>query len=119
MGEGSKYLLGVGTGLWVNPSLGLMAGNHGEPWERRLWHSSGCQISGVKALWMERRLVWEVGWGVSLSSASFLLSLHTLQSVQQPSSCQGLPGLRRPLGSTRNQWGGGGEGGLCLLLDSP
>ena len=31
MGEG-------GQAFGVNPSLGLMAGNHAEPWERRLWH---------------------------------------------------------------------------------
>ena len=78
------------------------------------------QSLGVKALWMERRLSrvgsggWEVGWGVCLSSTSFLLNLPNLQSIQQPSSPRGL-GLRRPLGSTRNRWGrgradGAGEG---------
>lgn len=42
-----------------------------------------------------------MGWGVSLSSVSFLLNLPTLQSVQQPSSCQGplwpqeIPGLHK------------------------
>lgn len=82
------------------------------------------QSLGVKALWMERRLSrvgsggWEVVGGVCLSSASFLLNPPTLQSIQQPSSPRG-PGLRRPLGSTRNRWGWGREDGPCLLSASP
>lgn len=42
---------GVGTGLGVNPSLGLRQETMG-----REGMEKACQISGVKALWMERRL---------------------------------------------------------------
>lgn len=67
-----------------------------------------CQISEQSIVDGEeaelgRGLAW-VGVSVS-SSVSFLLNLPTLQSVQQPSSCQGPPGLREIPGLHKSQWG--------------
>lgn len=107
-GRGQSIYWGWGQAFGVNPSLGLMAGNHGEPWESRLWHSSGCQISGVKALWMERRLVWEVGWGVSCllpAQPAHPAKCSAAIQLSRASRPQETPGLhKKSMGWGRGRW---------------
>lgn len=82
-----------------------------------------CQISGVKALWMERRLSWgRAGrWGgvsVSLLSPSCLTCPPCKVFSSHP-AVKGLQASGDPWAPQEINGVEGGEGGLCLLLASP